>query len=97
MAEFYLSDEANEDFINIADYGDLNFGINKSDAYRQTLENHLRELAKFPLHYQAVDHIRKGYRRSVCGAHTIYYRIDDDHITIIRILGRQDPFRALNE
>ena len=40
--------------------------------------------------FPAVDHIRVGYRRSVCGAHSIYYRIEGKGIEIIRIIGRQD-------
>lgn len=96
MLSYRLSEDAKEDLIAIADYGDRTYGIEKSNDYRDKLKSHFRDLASFPLHHQAVSHIRKGYRRSVCGVHTIYYRIDDDHITIIRILGRQDPFRALN-
>ena len=96
MPKFQLSAEAQEDLILIADYGDATYGLERSDAYRRELEKHLSELAAFPLHYQAVDHIKKGYRRSIHSAHTIYYRIDGEDITIIRILGRQDPFRAMN-
>ena len=98
MPEFYLSAEAQEDLILIliADYGDATYGVERSDAYRRKLEKHLLDLAGFPLHYQAVNHIRKGFRRSIQGVHTIYYRVDGEDITIIRILGRQDPFRELN-
>jgi len=40
--------------------------------------------------YQAVDDIRAGYRRSVCGIDSIYYRVDGDTVEIMNILGRQD-------
>jgi toxin ParE1/3/4 len=40
--------------------------------------------------YQAVEFIRKGYRRSVCGVDSIYYRIEGDTVEIMNILGRQD-------
>ena len=43
-----------------------------------------------------VQHIRKGYRRSVCGVHSIYYRIEEE-VIIVRILGRQEPEEALQE
>jgi len=46
---------------------------------------------KPPLLYPDVDHIHKGYRRSVYGSHSIYYRIDPEEIVIVRILGREDP------
>lgn len=40
--------------------------------------------------YQSVDDIRKGYRRSVCGVDSIYYRVVDGTVEIMRILGQQD-------
>jgi toxin ParE1/3/4 len=42
------------------------------------------------LRYQAVDEIRKGYRRSVCGVDSIYYRIKGDDVEIMAIIGQQD-------
>ncbi|GJL83072.1 MAG: hypothetical protein DHS20C01_27060 [marine bacterium B5-7] len=48
------------------------------------------QLAEKPLLYQAVDEYRKGYRRSVCGVDSIYYRIDGDTVEIMAIIGRQD-------
>lgn len=96
MNAYILAEDADQDFEAIFEYGLDSFGIEAATNYQNNLIRHFEELAEFPLHYQAVDHIRKDYRRSVCGVHTIYYRIDDDHITIVRILGRQDPFRALN-
>jgi toxin ParE1/3/4 len=40
--------------------------------------------------FPAVDHIREGYRRSVCGKHSIYFRLADNGLEIMRILGQQD-------
>jgi toxin ParE1/3/4 len=40
--------------------------------------------------YQTVDDIREGYRRSVCGVDSIYYRIVGDTVEIMCILGQQD-------
>lgn len=47
-------------------------------------------LAEQPHLYPAVDHIRPGYRRSVCGVHSIYYRVAEDGIEIVRILKHQN-------
>jgi len=41
--------------------------------------------------YQAIDHIRQGYRHSVYQVHSIYYKIDRDFVLIVRILGRENP------
>jgi toxin ParE1/3/4 len=40
--------------------------------------------------YPAVDDISEGYRRSVCGVDSIYYRIEGETVEIMAIIGRQD-------
>ena len=45
--------------------------------------------------YQAVDDIREGYRRSVCGVDSIYFRIFDGTVEVMRILGQQDVEQSL--
>lgn len=94
MSEFRLSEAAKEDLLGIALYGDEHFGIDQSNRYRDRLKHRFLVLAKQPALYPTVDHIRPGYRRSVCGVHSIYYRIEDRGIEIIRVLGRQDIVKA---
>jgi toxin ParE1/3/4 len=65
------------------------FGIEQSEQYRDKLKQRFLELAEAPLMYPAVDNIREGYRRSVCGVHSIYYRIHADYVEIVRVIGRQ--------
>ncbi len=52
------------------------------------------ELAETPNQWQAVEHIRSGYRRSVYGSHSTYYRIEVDDIVVVRILGQENPDTA---
>jgi toxin ParE1/3/4 len=94
MPNYRLSEAAREDLIIIAQYGDENFGIVQSDHYRDQLKHRFSIIAERPMFFPAVDHIRIGYRRSVCGAHSIYYRIEGDGVEIIRIIGRQDIDKA---
>lgn len=91
VAKYHLSKLAEEDLLGIADYGDEHFGIAQSDRYRDKLKQRFSALAEQPYLYQAVEHIQAGYRRSVCGKHSIYYRINRKGVEIIRILGREDP------
>lgn len=95
MPDYRLSEAAKEDLIVIALNGDAHFGISQSDRYRDKLKKRFAVIADTPLLYPAVDHIREGYRRSVCGVHSIYYRIDNEGVEIMRVLGRQDPGMAL--
>jgi len=95
MPNYHLSEAAKEDLIRIAQYGNEYFGVTQSDHYRDQLKRRFLIIAERPLFFPAVDHIRVGYRRSVCGAHSIYYRIEGDSIEIIRIIGRQDVDKNL--
>lgn len=67
-----------------------NFGESQADRYYAALLHRFEDIAESPYKYQAVDHIRNGYRRSVCGVDSIYYRVGDGAIEIMRVLGRQD-------
>jgi len=95
MRNYRLAEAAKEDLIRIAQYGDENFGFKQSDQYRDQLEKRFSVLANTPLLFPAIDHIRQGYRRSVCGVHSIYYRIEGKSVVIIRVLGRENPETAL--
>jgi toxin ParE1/3/4 len=66
------------------------FGVRQAEHYYETLFQRFREIAEAPYKYQTVDHIREGYRRSVCGIDSIYYRVNGDMVAIMRVLGRQN-------
>ncbi len=95
MKKYIVTLAAKRDLMAIAQYGDENYGNEKSDQYRDKLEQRFVSMAEQPYLYPAVDHIHDGYRRSVCGVHSIYYKIEGQGIAIIRILNRQDPDKAL--
>ena len=67
------------------------FGSAQADRYFDGLFDRFDRLTENPLLYPAVDEIRAGYRRSVYGVHSIYYRVQDGDIEIMRVLGREDP------
>lgn len=90
MACYKVSPEADEDIDRLWFFGLSRFGVAQADRYYYQLLSHFEDLAESPLLYPAVDHIRKGYRRSVCGVHSVYYRVHSDHIEIIRIIGAED-------
>lgn len=89
MRKYRLSQRAKDDLIAIARYGDEHFGVAQSDRYREQLKTRFSTLAEQPQLYPAVDHIRSGYRRSVCGVHSIYYRVAANGVEIVRILKHQ--------
>ncbi len=90
MGNYRISEDAKEDLKRIYKRGLREYGEAKADKYYLAFFDRFERLAEQPLLYQAVDHIRKGYRRSVCGVDSIYYRIEGDTVEIMNILGGQD-------
>lgn len=95
MGSYRLSRKAGQDLNRILDYGIDKFGLEQALAYYDLLQDRFDEIANDPFRYPAVDHIRKGYRRSVCGSHSIYYRVDNQVVEIMRLINRQDLRKAL--
>ncbi len=94
MARYELTIAADEDFEKILNFGIDTFGLDQALEYQNGMKRRFDELSEQPRRYAAVSHIRKGYRRSVYGSHSIYYRIEEQGVVIVRILGQQDPARA---
>ena len=90
MANYRINEDAKADLQRIYRRGVLEFGETQADRYFDALFDRFEEIAEQPLQYQAVDDIREGYRRSVCGVDSIYYRIVDNIVEIMSILGQQD-------
>jgi toxin ParE1/3/4 len=87
---YRFSRAADADLERLYNWGIDQFGLSAANTYYDALIVRFGEISGNPLYWQAVDHIRAGYRRSVCGVHSIYYRIEDDGVLIVRILGRED-------
>lgn len=90
MANYRLSEAAKTDLILIHQYGVIKYGEELADKYYFSFFAEFEKIAEQPFLYQAVDHIRKGYRRCVLGVNSIYYRIENHRVEIVRIIGRQD-------
>lgn len=90
MAKYRLSNEAKEDLIWIHHYGVKKFGMAQADQYFETFFEYFDVIAQSPYSFESVDYIKSGYRRCVCGADSIYYKINDNTIDIMAIIGRQD-------
>lgn len=90
MGAYKLSEDAKDDLIRIHQHGVLHYGEIQADKYYLAFFERFEQLAAEPYLYQAVDYIRHGYRRSVCGADAIYYRVNGDTVEIMNILGQQD-------
>jgi toxin ParE1/3/4 len=90
MAKYRLSIEAKEDFIRIHHYDVEKFGLSQADKYFNIFFEYFEIIAQRPFSFETVDYIKKGYRRCVCGSDSIYFRISNDMVEIMAIVGRQD-------
>jgi toxin ParE1/3/4 len=90
MADYRLSNEAKNDLIRIHHYGVNKFGELQADKYFNTFFDYFDMIADRPFSYESVDYIKEGYRRCVCGADSIFFRVNDKVVEIMAIIGRQD-------
>ena len=90
MSNYKLSNVAKEDLIRIHSYGVKQFGMTHADKYFNTFFEYFDLIAQSPYSFESVDFIKEGYRRCVCGSDSIYYRITNNMVEIMAIVGRQD-------
>jgi len=86
MADYRLSNKADDDLAGIFTYSFQNFGEAKARAYLLSLHECLSLLAEQPAIGRKIDHIRQGYLRHEHVSHAICYKIRDDGILIVRVL-----------
>lgn len=89
MAKYRLSQEAKNDLIRIHHYGVEKFGMNQADKYFESFFEYFDIIAEQPFSFESVDYIKKGYRRCVCGVDSIYYKVNENIVEIMTIIGRQ--------
>ncbi len=95
MAKYKLSNEAKADLIRIHHYGVGKFGMVQADKYFDSFFEYFEIIAQRPFSFESVDFIKEGYRRCPCGSDSIYYKIREDVVEIMAIVGRQNLNKIL--
>lgn len=90
MAKYKLSNEAKNDLIRNHHCGIGKFGMTQADKYFESFFEYFEIIAEQPFSLESVDHIKKGYRRCVCGVDSIYFKINGNMAEIMTIIGKQD-------
>jgi toxin ParE1/3/4 len=90
MARHKLSNEAKNDLIRIHHFGIKKFGMIQADTYFDSFFKYFDIIAQQPYSFESVDYLKAEYRRCVCGSDSIYYKINNDVVEIMAIVGRQD-------
>ncbi|NGZ89143.1 type II toxin-antitoxin system RelE/ParE family toxin [Psychroflexus maritimus] len=95
MAKYRLSNEAKNDLIRIHQYGVEKFGMTQADKYFESFFEYFDIIAQRPFSFEPVDYIKNDYRRCVCGIDSIYFKVNEDIVEIMAIVGRQDLNKKL--
>ena len=90
MAKYKISNSAQQDLIRVHHYGVKKFGVAQADKYFNSFFEYFDTIAQQPYSFESVDFIKSGYRRCVCGSDSIYYRVNNDVVEIMAIIGKQD-------
>jgi toxin ParE1/3/4 len=90
MGSYILSNVAKEDLMRIYQYGEKQFGTKQADKYFESFFLHFDRISENLLSFESVDFIRPGYRRCVCGVDSIFFKMNENVVEIMTIIGRQD-------
>lgn len=96
MAGYRLTARADADLSAIYEYSIVNFGLERARTYLQGLGDAFESLVENPRMGLDCGHIKHGHRRHTHVSHSIYYRLHDQGIEVLRVLhASQDPLRHL--
>jgi len=96
MANYRLLRAAENDLGEIADYTVAKHGVQQARVYRDGLFKSFDAIAEHPEIGTDQSHIIPELRRFVHESHAIYYRIAENQIVVMRLLGPgQDPLSQL--
>ncbi|WP_298148798.1 type II toxin-antitoxin system RelE/ParE family toxin [Flavobacterium sp.] len=90
MYSYRLNIQVEEDLTRIFEYGMSQFGLNEATKYYDMFFECFSKISSNPFLFLSADHYKKGYRYCVCGVATIFYRVNEDEMEIMAIIGRQD-------
>ena len=92
MASYQLTEAAQEDLDEIYEYSILTFGLRQARDYLRGLHTSLNTLAENPRMGRDFSHVKEAARRFEYVSHSVYYRVTDDGILVLRVLHmRMDP------
>ena len=90
-----LTESAKSDLRRIYTCGYEQWGEEAADHYYNNFFDCFERIADNSYLYPLADEVRAGYRRCICGVNSIYYRITDETVEIMAIIGKQDTSALL--
>ena len=90
MPNYKINNLAKEDLIRIHKFGVEKFGMIQADKYFDSFFENFEIIAKNPFYFESVDCVKTGYRRCISATDSIYYKVNNNIVEIMAIIGRQD-------
>jgi toxin ParE1/3/4 len=88
--KIFVSRKANGDLLQIYSYL-VQRNANAAEALVRRIDRKFDELSRFPFIGRARSSLGPGVRSTVVGTHVIFYTVESDLITIVRVIdGRRD-------
>ncbi len=84
-----VTEEAESDIREIIQYGSETWGPERAHDYADRLDTAMRRLITYPSLGRTRDDMASGLRAHPTGEHVIYYRVDEQTVTITRVLHRR--------
>jgi toxin ParE1/3/4 len=94
MANYLLSESAQQDIISIQDYTMNRWGKAQTNKYLSLLEQRLEWLANDPTLGKKRNEIKEGYISFPEGRHIIFYRIAKSGIEVMGIIHQSEDIDA---
>ncbi len=86
MKALLLTPKARSDIEAIWDYTVDNWGTNQAEVYIKAIQKTLEGLADSSTISQSAESIRKNYRKTIIGSHTVFFKETNAAIEVVRIL-----------
>ena len=81
-----VSAEAERDLAEMHLFGALNYGQAQADQYLAAILDEFRRITEWPLASPERLEVRPPIRMRSCGAHNLFYDVDGDRVSIVRVL-----------
>jgi len=95
VSEYRLSSAAQQDLESIWDFTAQTWSPDQADSYLRGLADKLTLLCENPLIARERSEIDPPVRLHLYKSHVIIYRVEDDHVAVIRIAHMRQQWQAL--
>ena len=92
MSAYVLSPAAQAGLEDIWDFGEAEWGADRAELYLRALQRGIETIADDLRRGRACDDIRLGYFKFAVGSHLVFYRSDQGHLIVVRILHQRMDF-----